>query len=150
MTYPTPALQVLSTQAILTHEETSPDRVVEVAIAAIQSSVIDYPIIVGRTSVGQFTKHIVLDGHHRLEAARTKLGLINVPVRIIDYENDVLVAVEAWRESERVEKHDVLRAALIGPNMPIKTSRHTFGFPTEPCNVSLTALRAPGLSSVGA
>lgn len=141
MTHTTPTLQLLVTDPILTHEETLVERVSEVARAAIRSGVFDYPVIVGRVRSDQGTDFVLLDGHHRLAAATTRLGLSRVPALVVEYFDDSRVTVQAWRNGEIVAKADVVRAAKSGQLMPIKSSRHNFEFKTSPCNVPLTALR---------
>jgi len=66
--------------------------------------------------------HVVLDGHHRLEALK-KLGCSKIPVYFVDYESP-LIEVHPWREGERVSKEMVIQAGLTGHTLPPKTTRH--------------------------
>ncbi len=66
----------------------------------------------------------VLDGHHRLHAAR-ELGLIRIPVVFLDY-GDGAIRVETWRPGKPVAKQDVLDRAQQGLLFAAKTTRHIY------------------------
>jgi hypothetical protein len=67
----------------------------------------------------------ILDGHHRHAIAK-KLGLLRIPVILIDYLADTSVTVEVWPECGRQEitKNDVITMSLSDEVFPPKTSRH--------------------------
>ena len=141
MTLSNPGLQLMATDPILTHEQTDPTRIHEVAEAALRDGVFDYPVIIGRIGAGHSRLHILLDGHHRLAAATENLGLVRVPALVIDYLDYARVHVTAWRDDEVITKDDVVMAALARRPMPIKTSRHSFDFDVSPCDVPLSLLK---------
>ncbi len=66
----------------------------------------------------------VLDGHHRLHAAR-ELGLVRIPVVFLDY-GDGAIVVESWRAGSPVAKKDVLDRAKEGSLFAPKTTKHMF------------------------
>jgi hypothetical protein len=65
---------------------------------------------------------IILDGHHRREAAR-QLGLSAVPALMIHYD-DPRLTLTAWRPGEVWSREDVIARALARDLCPIKTTRH--------------------------
>jgi hypothetical protein len=68
---------ILPVDSLRPQEETDPERTRAVAEAILRAGVWSEPILVeGKTRA-------VLDGHHRLAAA-IRLGLANVPVRLVD------------------------------------------------------------------
>ncbi|HVJ37965.1 MAG TPA: ParB N-terminal domain-containing protein [Stenotrophomonas sp.] len=90
------------------------------------------PIVIERSS------NAVMDGHHRLVAAR-QLGLYFVPCLRLDYTQ---VRVSAARAGYDVCPADILRRALAADPYPPKTTRHEFDGPLPLCNLSLTELVA--------
>jgi hypothetical protein len=84
-------------------------------------------------------KHnLVLDGQHRLEAARI-LNLKYVPAVHFKYES-----VETWSlrpDSHPLSVKDVISKALAGNPYPYKTVKHRFTPPLPSCNISLKELR---------
>lgn len=84
-------------------------------------------------------KHnLVLDGQHRLEAAKT-LGLKYVPAVLYEYEN-----VETWSlrpDSHPLTVQEVIRRALANKPYPYKTVKHLFSPPLPACSVPLDELR---------
>jgi len=64
---------------------------------------------------------LVLDGHSRLNALK-ELGCTKAPVIYVDFESNS-IKVEAWRNSEKVTKADVLNAGLSKKKLPPKTSK---------------------------
>ncbi len=82
----------------------------------------------------------VLDGHHRLKAAKI-LGLNYVPVFFVDYAKDY-VDVTTWRKNFIVNKKIVITAALKGIQLPPKTSRHMlYGVTVHSTYVALECLK---------
>ena len=90
------------------------------------------PIVLERGS------NAVMDGHHRLDAAR-QLGLDFAPCVRLDYAQ---VNVHATREGYDVCPADILRRALAADPYPPKTTRHEFDGPLPLCNISLRVLGA--------
>lgn len=87
---------------------------------------------------------LVMDGHHRLAAAR-QLGLSHIPCYLFDYGP---VQVEARRAQYRVDPDEIIRRALWGELYPIKTTRHIFPVGLARCSIPLAQLQrtveAPG------
>ncbi|WP_167350788.1 ParB N-terminal domain-containing protein [Methylobacterium variabile] len=97
-------------------EETVPARVREVVAMILAEQAWTQPICV------EGTVHALLDGHHRLAAARD-LGLAQVPVHVFDYaEVDLL----SWRPEIAPTRAEVLARAVSGALYPHKTTRHIF------------------------
>lgn len=79
---------------------------------------------------------LVMDGQHRMEAARL-LGLSRVPAILLEYEN---VPVRSLRPEYEVSHKDIMERALSGNIYPYKTAKHEL--PLLPnCDFSLDELR---------
>jgi L-serine kinase (ADP) len=110
-------------------EEICPDRVGEVVEMVLERQAWTRPICIEGSVLA------LLDGHHRLAAARV-LGLARVPVHIFDYAD---VALASWRPDVVPTRTEVLARALSGELYPHKTTRHAF--PDRPMRpVPLAAL----------
>lgn len=68
------------------------------------------------------TKHLVMDGHHRLEVAKT-MGLRRVPAELFTYDE-----VEVWtlRPKITVTGEIIIRNHAKGVVFPYKTAKHSF------------------------
>jgi len=97
-------------------EQIRPGRVREVIAMIVARQAWTQPIRLERTTLA------ILDGHHR-HAASIQLGLLRVPVQILDYE---AVELASWRADVFPTRGDVLRRALDGNLYPPKTTRHNF------------------------
>ncbi len=110
-------------------EETIPTRVREVVAMILAEQAWTQPICI------EGTVHALLDGHHRLAAAR-ELGLTRVPVHVFDYDE---VDLLSWRPEVAPTRAEVLARAVSGRLYPHKTTRHVF--PPRPSRpVPLAAL----------
>jgi hypothetical protein len=92
------------------------------------------PVLIERTSKA------VMDGHHRLTAAKA-LGLALVPCIELAY-GDPRLLLTSWREDVVVTPEWVIAAALSGQPMPPKTSRHVLTPAPGRIAVPLARLRA--------
>ena len=97
-------------------EETIPARVREVVAMILAEQAWTQPICI------EGTVHALLDGHHRLAAAR-ELGLVRVPVHVFDYDE---VELLSWRPEVAPTRAEVLARAVSGRLYPHKTTRHVF------------------------
>lgn len=81
--------------------------------------------------------NLVLDGQHRMEAARL-LGLAVVPVVKYDY-----AKVEVWslRPNYSFDWKTVVKRALAGDIYPYKTVKHRFPTPLPSCLYNLDELK---------
>lgn len=78
----------------------------------------------------------VMDGHHRLAAARL-LELKFVPCLLLDYNQ---VEVNTARAGYLVTPQEIVRRAQMEDLYPPKTIRHLFSSPLPPCDLSLWLL----------
>ncbi len=99
-----------------THEESEPDRVRRVMRQMQSNGVVKKAIIVDSNTM------VVLDGVHRLSALRM-LGAVRAPAWLVDYSDEDVVVLSKDRKSH-VPKDVVIRAAIEGPKLPPKTTRH--------------------------
>jgi hypothetical protein len=107
-----------------------PDHAVTLADTILREQLWRIPIALERTSLA------VMDGHHRLEAAR-QLRLKYVPCLLLDYDS---VEVETTRDGYLVSPHEIVRRARTGELYPPKTTRHRFPSPFPTCNISMLLL----------
>jgi hypothetical protein len=82
--------------------------------------------------------HAVLDGHHRLAAAKL-LGLRSVPCRLVRY-GQAGLSLHAWREGDELTPEMVLSAAASGTLLPFKTTRHVLACAPSPVRIPLNRL----------
>lgn len=116
---------------ILCNEEHNAAHAEELATAMRDSGLWRVPILLEKESLA------VMDGHHRLAAARS-LGLNRVPVLRLDYR---YVEVVASRDGFTVTPDEIVTRARLGKLYPEKTTRHTFSSPIPNCNISLELCR---------
>ena len=107
-------IKELQLKELVPHEEINEDRVSEV-MYSLRNGQIE-PILVDKNY------GVVLDGHHRVEAAR-RLGWNMIQCNIVDYDNEV--NLDFWNAEVRCSKCDVILLALSGYKFPPKTTKHT-------------------------
>ncbi len=107
-----------------------PDHAVTLADTILREQLWRVPIALERTSLA------VMDGHHRLEAAR-RLKLKYVPCLLLDYDR---VKVDATHDGYTVNPREIIRRARAGELYPPKTTRHHFPSPLPICNISVPLL----------
>ncbi len=115
------------------HEDVVEGRVRGLADQILLDGFIRYPILVDSRTL------VVLDGHHRLAAAKL-LGLRFIPAILVDYDGDC-VSVTSWRDAVTVTKDMVREHGLRGNLVPPKTSRHRVCFEVPEVGVPLEVLR---------
>ena len=103
----------ISLSSLIPHEDIVEDRVCE--IMRLFGSGWFEPIIV------ESSHNIVLDGHHRIEAAR-RLGWDAILCNVVDYDSEV--NLKFWNDNISCAKCDIIRRALRGTKFPPKTTRH--------------------------
>ncbi len=81
--------------------------------------------------------HVVMDGHHRTEAAR-RMRLKHVPCLKFDYDE---VRVYSRRPGLPVSAEDVIARGLSGRIYPIKSTRHEFPIALPDCAYPIEALK---------
>lgn len=113
------------------------DHAVTLADTILREQLWRIPIAVERTSLA------VMDGHHRLEAAR-QLRLKYIPCLLLDYD---CVNVDATRPGYLVTPHEIVRRARTGELYPPKTTHHRFSSPFPICNISVPLLQDPDVTS---
>lgn len=79
---------------------------------------------------------VIMDGHHRVAAARL-LKLKFVPCVLLDYSQ---VEVDAMRAGYFVTPQEIVRRAQMEDLYPPKTTRHRFLSPLPTCDLSLSLL----------
>lgn len=128
-----PAVSLLPIHSLLPHEEHDPQHAGEVASQLKENGLWRTPLLVERQHL------IILDGHHRFEAAK-RLGLTHVPAMLIAY-GDPRLSLSSWRAGEKWMAQDIISRALSGRLCPIKTTRHKMHPPIEKIAIPLAHLR---------
>jgi uncharacterized protein (DUF1015 family) len=103
---------LLDISNLLSHENIVERRVASLSARILKDGFIKKAIAVDQSSF------VVLDGHHRVEAARA-IGLRRIPAIILDYSSEKIVVTP-----HSISKEDVIRAALEGRKFPPKTTKH--------------------------
>lgn len=81
---------------------------------------------------------LVMDGNHRLQAARV-LGLRWMPCVPLIYD-DRRVAVRCWRSNDPFDVERVMALALQHELLPFKTTRHSFDPPLPHSHIPIALL----------
>jgi uncharacterized protein (DUF1015 family) len=103
---------LLDISNLLSHENIVERRVASLSARILKDGFIKKAIAVDQSSF------VVLDGHHRVEAARA-IGLRRITAIILDYSSEKIVVTP-----HSISKEDVIRAALEGRKFPPKTTKH--------------------------
>ena len=125
---------LVETVSLRGHEEVIPDNL-ETRTSKLLRKGFYKPIIVDRGSM------VILDGHHKWTAAKS-LGLVRVPVILVDYLVDEGVLVDVWPDCgrESIAKTEVLEMGVSGDLFPPKTSYHTLPFKIPSISIPLSDL----------
>jgi len=116
-------------EKLTAHEETNPQRLLEVRTDIAERGILKLPLLVDRVS------GIILDGHHRFQALRD-LGKKTVPVRLVNYRSSA-IQVFPRRCDIPVTKEIVLATGRAHQLFPEKTTRHVMRSKQRIANVPL-------------
>lgn len=130
MQHDTWVIELIRTDQILPNEEYDEARLFEVLASIRRSGLWTVPIAVERVSLA------VMDGHHRLAAAR-RLSLPRVPCVLLDYSQ---VDVQPRRPDYRVDAEQIIARSLARMLYPPKTTRHIFPEPLPQCSIEIASL----------
>ncbi len=116
---------------LVAHEEFREDHVEEVKSWFLRDGYQGRPIAVTRLdNFGKHEYYLVLDGHHRSEAAR-RLGLTYIMATVIDYFDD-RYRVLSWANGKEYSKRKIIDFAFRGILLPPKTTKHLIVLQQEP------------------
>jgi cysteine desulfurase/selenocysteine lyase len=110
-------VSLMPLDALRPHERIDPDHTRKIINKVRSLEGVPHPLLVDGTS------GVILDGHHRYEAAR-HLGINAIPCLRVDYLNDRSVTVVSLRDDIEVTKDTIIAAGMSGSLFPPKTSRH--------------------------
>ncbi|MFC5474549.1 ParB N-terminal domain-containing protein [Paraherbaspirillum soli] len=130
-------LHLVRLDLIRPNEQHHPEHALMLADTILREQRWRVPVTLERHSLA------VMDGHHRLEAAR-RLKLKLVPCLLLDYSQ---VEVSAWRQDSQdylVTPQEIVRRSASGELYPPKTTRHRFPSPLPDCDISLSLLGLEG------
>ncbi len=123
-------VELIRTDHILPNEEHDETRMLEVLESIQRCGRWTTPIVLEHHSLS------VMDGHHRLAAAR-RLSLPRVPCLLLNYAQ---VDVVARRPEFRVDAQEIIARSLTRELYPPKTTRHIFPQPLPDCSIELRLL----------
>ncbi|MBN3817428.1 ParB N-terminal domain-containing protein [Paraburkholderia sp. Se-20369] len=130
MQHDTWTIELIPTAHILPNEEHDETRLLEVLDSIARSGRWTAPIVLERASLA------VMDGHHRLAAAR-RLSLPRVPCVLLDYAQ---VGVETRRADYRVNGEQIVARSRARQLYPPKTTRHIFPQALPVCSIDIAIL----------
>lgn len=122
---------LIATDLILPNEQYVEARLLEVIDSIARSGRWTAPIVVEKESLA------VMDGHHRLAAAK-RLALPRVPCLMLDYAQ---VTVQARRNEYCVDVAQILERSRTNRLYPPKTTRHIFSRALPTCDLDLAVLK---------
>ncbi|WP_239250907.1 ParB N-terminal domain-containing protein [Candidatus Nitrotoga sp. M5] len=124
-------IQYIRVDRVRPNECHYPEHAAALAETILSEQLWRIPITLERNSLA------VMDGHHRVEAARL-LQLQYIPCLFLDYDQ---VTVSTSRQNYVVTPKEIVRRAKSGELYPPKTTRHQFPSLLPICNISLLLLR---------
>ena len=80
----------------------------------------------------------IMDGHHRLEAAKI-MGLSKIPCIKLDY-NSNYVRVLSWKTNKTIHINKIMKIIKEGKKFPLKTTRHIFNPAIKEINIPIELL----------
>ena len=123
-------ITLLNPYEIYQTEETVPEQLPFLKEQILNIGAWTVPITIEKNSL------VVMDGHHRLETAKS-LDLMYIPVVLLGYDE---VRVESRRPNLIVTPEEIIRRGLSGNLYPAKSTRHIFPLEFE-CFIPLDDLR---------
>jgi|SRR3989338_8949625 len=123
-------LKLIDIKSLKAHEEVDPKHKEEIKNQLVRDGVQIDPILV------ENKHHIILDGHHRVEALK-ELGFLRVLAYFVDYKD---VKLKSWKPKTKIKKEDVIKAAF-GTKLPVKTTRHIIDRKPKNLRIGLSDLR---------
>ena len=131
----TSKIKLIAIDKLRAHEETSPERVLQVMREIKRLGKIKNPVVV------DIKTRVILDGHHRVKVLK-KLGCEKVPVMMVNYmSNQVRVCLRRKMELEDI-KQAVIKKSLKGEVFEYKTTRHLVKNRIRGVNIPLDVLGA--------
>jgi choline kinase len=127
----TPQIELIEIESVKTIEAYSEDRVNELIQKMTKDGNWTQPIII------ENKHYLVLDGQHRIEAAK-RMNIKIIPSIILNYNN-----VQVWtlRKEEKVSVKRVYERVLKNNIYPYKTVKHKFTFKIPIIDFSLSSLQ---------
>ena len=125
-------VKLINVESIVETEEHIPERVKWLERVILKDEVWRVPLILEKKTLA------LMDGHHRLNAAKN-IGLKCVPAILLDYyEDDVIVT--SWRADYYIDRNVVLRYINEGKVFPYKTTKHQISPVPENVEIPLYSL----------
>ncbi|MFP3951801.1 MAG: ParB N-terminal domain-containing protein [Candidatus Bathyarchaeia archaeon] len=115
-------LEKIELSNLLPHEEYYEDHVDMVSQWFRKDEYQLRPIVVHKLDDNPKSKYLILDGHHRTEAAK-RLDLRYIMTNIVDY-FDPKILVQSWSNKTRYTKKDIIEISLNGERLKPKTTKH--------------------------
>lgn len=125
-------LELISLERIQETEEHDAVAAARLADVILELGFWTVPIVIEHSSLA------IMDGHHRLNAAKL-LELARVPCLRMDYQKGGVV-LNSWRSDWKIEVADVFLMIEANKKYPYKTTRHLFDPPIKEISVPLSLL----------
>ena len=125
-------LKLISIDALIETEEYDHDHAINLAMNIKKHGMWTVPIAIESSML------TVMDGHHRLNAARF-LGLARVPCLLMTYRSGGVV-VKSWRDDIFCSVEGIRAMVENSQKYPIKTTRHLFNPPIRDIMIDLNLL----------
>ncbi len=130
-------VRLLNIDELRIHEAVDEVQILRIMKSIKESGKFYPPVLVDLES------KVVLDGHHRLWAAK-RLGCKRILCYCVDYISDDGVVLRSWRPDAGVTKQDVVDMGLSDGLFPQKTTRHIYELPDGIAAASLDELLQSG------
>jgi hypothetical protein len=128
-------VSLVNLDKVLPTEEVNPEFVATLSAGMAVSGFWTHPLLLEVNSLA------VLDGHHRLAAAK-RIGLCSIPAVCVSYA-DPQVHLESWRHGTHFTPDEILGRARAGNLLPYKSTRHITDFVLPQVRVPIASLQNP-------
>ncbi len=115
-------IQELRIERLNPHEQIIEENLEQVLVSLKDKKRLKEPIMVDKET------KVILDGHHRAKAF-SRLGLKQIPCRLVDYSSDA-ITVKPHQNGD-VTKEEVMEKGLSDELFAPKTSKHVFELDSE-------------------
>ena len=125
-------LELIDIKKIIPHELTD-QSIIDILINKIRGDGYwSNPVIIDKETM------IIMDGHHRYEAAKI-IGIKKIPCYIMGYHSNN-VQIYNWKTNEKIDFNTIIQRVERGQKLPIKTTKHVFSIPLYEVKIDLNAL----------
>ncbi|WP_186648128.1 ParB N-terminal domain-containing protein [Fluviispira vulneris] len=125
-------LELIETEKLIPHENIDNDIIYFLSSKILIDGIWTSPVVIDKKT------HIIMDGHHRVEAAK-RMGVKKIPCYVMNY-GEKYIDVLNWNTNEKFDVNSIYETVLIGKKFPVKTTRHVFLIPLYNVKIDLNIL----------